>query len=1591
MDAVNRLEDFLRDKYYTELAKSSMEEQAAVIDFSDLNRSDPLLADQLLEMPEIILKNLNEAAHNILDEKTNVRIKNLPASREIRIRNLRSKHIGKLTQIDTIIRAASEVKPQIYEAIYQCPTCSTNIVMPQETNLLQKPWMCECGYRGDFTLIEKKMYDIRWLVGVEPFELTTGERPGEISILLKEDLTTPRMQKKTDPGNKIKIVGILKELPKRIKGKLSTKMDTYIDAVNILPSEIEFEELDISEEDERRIKEFASDPGIYEKLTESIAPGIYGFDEIKEALVFQLFGGISHRLPDNTRIRGNIHILITGDPGCLVGDERVVLGNGAILKMQDFGKEHLQKIDVSILTGEGGKKRDKASVFHLYKKQPVLEIITESGKSIKGTYNHPLMCVGNDNGRLVRKWNRLDEMKIGDKLAVVTSIPCTITKHIETGFKCGERKYGPKFKGKLPKYVDENLAALMGYVLGDGWVDKYEVGFVVAEPEIDILEKLANISETLFSLRPKINKRQIKSGFIGERFINRKVSMTYSTINSKDIANSLNILRTKRVPDLILRSGNKVAASFLRWLYEADGCVFDKDRGNRSINLKSNKIELLRDVQILLLRFAIHSRIVGDNLMIRRGESMLKFAKHIGFVSEKKRTKLAQLAKSAEDFKHFKSQRTEKIVKIIKHPPEDVYDIEVPRSHRFIANGIISHNTGKSVLLKLVSSVVPRGRYVSGSGVTGAGLCTTYDTLIQLDNGSLVKIGDFVEHYANSLQKEQEGIYAAEINGHGVMSLAKDSLAIQPKRITHVWKLASPAKLIKLKTRSGKEIRVTKENPLPVIKNGELVWKFASSLQPGDFLATPRQINCSFQKMPVLDFIDKEAHLKNCGSTVLQLLDKIKSGTTIKDVADQTGVSKQGLYWFWKHEKAAPQIAALEKVAEKLNIDLLKLLPEQLILEQQRGHIIKVPKYFDKDVLYLFGLIAGDGDIQKTSYGGYAFRFHSADKELLDTFCTIAAGKFGVEPKLYKHPDRIECARLNSKILGKMAGKLGIPHSAKSGSIQISEKLSSLPDDLVAAYIQGLFDTDGYVVERNTKGSNGIGFTTVSRDCAYGVMMLLLRFGIHAHIRIRNPSVSFIRGREVRSKEKYEVEIRGKDNLIRFRDTIGFRLSRKKDKLERIIQKTSTVNTNIDIVPEIGNLLAETRKKIGMTAADIFGYKNYAFEKERIRISRIMLARIAARMKAYEKGKNSESEALLKKLEILAHSDIFWDEIIDTQEVAGEDFVYDLTVEDEHSFIANGLIIHNTATVVKNEAIGGWVLEAGALILCNKGMIAIDEFDKMSRDDQIAMHEATSIETVSIAKASIVATLPAQTAVLAAANPKFGRFDITRSIVEQIDIPETLLSRFDLKFALLDKPDKTVDEKLAEHIIISRRQPEKIEPIVSTGFLRKYIAYAKQINSLELTDEAAQLLKDFYVDMRNRYSTSETSVVSITLRQYEALLRLAEASAKIRLDNKILIEDANRAIKLMKFSLTQLGYDIETGQIDIDKLESGITASRRKKISGIIDIIATLGKETGKEVAIEDVMAEAESQGITNAEDIIEELKRQGTIFEPRAGFVRKL
>ncbi len=317
-----------------------------------------------------------------------------------------------------------------------------------------------------------------------------------------------------------------------------------------------------------------------------------------------------------------------------------------------------------------------------------------------------------------------------------------------------------------------------------------------------------------------------------------------------------------------------------------------------------------------------------------------------------------------------------------------------------------------------------------------------------------------------------------------------------------------------------------------------------------------------------------------------------------------------------------------------------------------------------------------------------------------------------------------------------------------------------------------------------------------------------------------------------------------------------------------------------------------------------------------------------------------------------------------------------------------------TATVTRDEEfMGGWVLEAGAVVLSNKSIICIDEFDKMSKEDQINLHEAMSTQTVSISKATIQATLPAQTAVVAGANPKLSRFDPYRPIAEQIDIPDTLLSRFDLKFILRDIPSKERDENLVDHVIKSRLAEEEIKPAIDSEFFKKYIGYVRKNIKPKLTKEALAVCKNFFVNLRNKYAGEEGGTVPLTLRQFEALIRLAEASAKIRLSDKVEKQDAERAIRLMKESIKQLGYDPETGKIDIDRAEGGVTSAKRSKIRIVMEVIDELEKTVGKTIPIEDVISALGEEGIDEhtAESIIRELKDKGMLFEPRSGMIQKI
>ncbi len=312
-----------------------------------------------------------------------------------------------------------------------------------------------------------------------------------------------------------------------------------------------------------------------------------------------------------------------------------------------------------------------------------------------------------------------------------------------------------------------------------------------------------------------------------------------------------------------------------------------------------------------------------------------------------------------------------------------------------------------------------------------------------------------------------------------------------------------------------------------------------------------------------------------------------------------------------------------------------------------------------------------------------------------------------------------------------------------------------------------------------------------------------------------------------------------------------------------------------------------------------------------------------------------------------------------------------------------------TAAAVRDE-LGGWSLEAGALVLGDQGNVCVDELDKMRSEDRSALHEALEQQTVSIAKAGIMATLNSRCSVLAAANPKFGRFDQFKVLAEQIDLPAPIISRFDLIFVIEDKPSREGDAKLAEHIL-KTHQYNTIEYEIEPDLLRKYIAYARKNINPHLTDEANEVLREFYVNTRNS-NPEEQGAVPITARQLEAIIRLSEASAKIKLKDTVDKEDAEKAVRLQMACLKAVGVDPETGEIDVDIISGTTPKSDRDKMQRVSEEIKLLEEEYAGNAPMNVLLSNmSEKYGVSEdkTEQIVRNLVRKGIIYEPSHGYFR--
>ena len=305
-----------------------------------------------------------------------------------------------------------------------------------------------------------------------------------------------------------------------------------------------------------------------------------------------------------------------------------------------------------------------------------------------------------------------------------------------------------------------------------------------------------------------------------------------------------------------------------------------------------------------------------------------------------------------------------------------------------------------------------------------------------------------------------------------------------------------------------------------------------------------------------------------------------------------------------------------------------------------------------------------------------------------------------------------------------------------------------------------------------------------------------------------------------------------------------------------------------------------------------------------------------------------------------------------------------------------------TAAVVRDTS-GIFMLEAGAVVLGDQGLVCIDEFDKMRPEDRSALHEVMEQQSASIAKGGIVATLNARTSILAAANPMFGKYDPFKNLTENVNLPIPLLTRFDLVFVVRDIPSQEKDKQIAQHIISQHgTSGTDTTSLIDVDILTKYLAYAKR-NEPTLTKEAENKIMEFYLKMRSVEDEDKEKMITITPRQLEGLIRLSTARARLLLKNQVEGDDADRAIYLFNEMLKNAGIDVNTGKIDIGVLQ-GRPRSEVSKLATFMEILKSLEGEPQSPVLEQtfvDELVKSDKFSEEEARNYIRRMIRDASLF----------
>ena len=952
-------------------------------------------------------------------------------------------------------------------------------------------------------------------------------------------------------------------------------------------------------------------------------------------------------------------------------------------------------------------------------------------------------------------------------------------------------------------------------------------------------------------------------------------------------------------------------------------------------------------------------------------------------------------------------EQLSKEIEELEISPEDEQKIRELARRKDVVDAIVDSiapaiwgmkNVKKGIALALFGGVqrtLPDGTKLRGEshvllvGDPGVAKCVDYHTKVILADGSLREIGEIVNEAIEkgrsegNLKKVDDGFYAPiDLE---LYALDAKTLKVRKVKANIAWKRTAPEKMYMIRTTSGREIRVTPTHPFFTFEDGQFKTREAEELRVGDSIAVPRREN-----EPKIVPETKDDHLRKLLGNSDIFWDKIVEITEYRPehpwvydlqvpehhnfIANNifvhnsqilryvANLAPRAIYTSGKSSSAAGLTAAA--VRDELTGSWVLEAGVLVLADGGFAMIDEFDKMSDRDRSAIhealeqqsyhhdFRLLLADG--RRVKIGEFVDSLINANRDRVIT---------GKDTEILPVEDvELLAYDINRKEVVRVRADRVSRHRAPDHFIRIrfsnGRSITVTPEHPVMVWENGGIREKP--AEKVGKGDIALGVqryptdlgapkerTFKSRKDAEDCQDALYSMGVPSEIR-RNSVYYTVKETERTFPAELARKLLKAGKGLMFRAPEGLKVSPSatllpESKLRKILESLERhVETVERLAIENPVEAAGYIRKSRITQRYPMVYqtfKNKLKRRDPLALS-IVQSEVARAV--------TEIKAVIEEVKETMRGNVNFLRVSRTERVPNDSqkWVYDVTVEPHHLFVSHGLVLHNT---------------------------------------------------ISISKAGITATLNSRTTVIAAANPKYGRFNRHKSLPEQLDLPPTLLSRFDLIFLLLDEPDEKVDSSIAEHILKVRRgEAEAVTPKIPYDLLKKYIAYARKNIHPVLSREAMEEIKNYYVRMRRGFKRSgeEEGVqpIPITARQLEALIRLSEAHARMRLSETVTREDAREAIRIIEDMIKTIATD-EEGTLDVSILEVGKSSKKINKIDKLLDIIKALEDEGEFGAPVDKILEEAGKYGIKKAEarKMLEELSANSRVYEPRAGFYRVL